>query len=562
MGVKTETLVKQVVKIEVTITRTETEALLLENNLIKQYKPKYNILLRDDKSYPYIIVSTSHPYPRIDLYRGKKIGSKKDRYFGPYPSVAAVRETLNIVQKVFKIRSCADPFFNLRRRPCLQYPMQRCTAPCVDFISDANYQKSVQEALAFLEGKNKEVIENLEHQMFEASRSLDFERAALLREQIKSVRKIQEEQHITHIRGEVDVIAFVEKEGIVCIQWLSIRHGHLLGSKTFFPQLPKEYEAYEIMEAFVSQYYLLPDNSTLIPPCIMMIPNLPVSSALTEALSQRRGKKCVLQHPMKGKKFKWLEMAENNARTSLEARLVSRTTLSQRFEALQTLLGLPSRMMRLECFDISHLRGESPVGACVVFNDQGALKSEYRCFNIKNITPGDDYAAIRQAVDRHYRYLKTHEGIFPEVLLIDGGKGQVRQALEVLETLQIQGVLVIGVAKGPSRKPGLETLILSHIDQEISLPTDAPALHLIQQIRDEAHRFAVFGHRRLRDKKKRTSLLEQIPGIGPNRRRALYLRLGGWQEVCKASIEALAKTPGMSVALAKRVYDALHESNI
>ncbi len=549
---KTMAMVAQVAGVEFTVTHTEAEALILENNLIKELAPRYNVLLRDDKSYPYIYLSGHDDYPRLGFHRGAK--RAPGRYFGPFPSAGAVRDTLSHLQKVFPVRQCEDSFFRNRSRPCLQYQIQRCTAPCVGFISPEDYRRDVQHAEKFLEGRSGEVIDELVSDMEQASSALDFERAARLRDRISSLRRIQERQYITGERGDLDVIACVGHGSQACVQVFFIRQGQNLGNKAFFPRIPPDTDETEVLSAFIARYYLGR------PAPRELLLNLPVDDAevLEEALQQQNGKAVGIRTRVRGERRRWLDMAVNNAREALQARAASTASLRRRFEELQQLLDLEEIPQRLECFDISHTRGEATVASCVVFNQEGPLKSDYRRFNIEGVIAGDDYAAMRQALTRRYTRLRKGEGVLPDLLVIDGGRGQLTQAVEVLEELQVEGVTLLGIAKGPDRKPGLEKLILADQAQEVILPPDSPALHLLQQLRDEAHRFAITGHRQRRGKARRTSSLEQVPGLGPKRRQVLLKQFGGLQGIARAGVEDLQSVHGISRELAQRIYDAFH----
>ena len=555
---KTRAMVAQVRGIEVTLTRTEGEALLLENNLIKAIKPRYNVLLRDDKSYPYIHLS-DHPFPRLSFHRGKR--RKKGRYFGPFPSAGAVRDSLSLLQKVFRIRNCENSYFRNRTRPCLQYQIDRCTAPCVNLVDERTYGEDVRHAVMFLEGKDSQVIEELAQQMEEAAGALDFESAARYRDQIAALRRVQESQYVSGDSGDLDVIAVVSDAGVTSIQLFPIRSGRSLGNKTFFPRNAEQAEPEEALGAFLSQYYLAASDGpggAVIPPEIILNRVPEGRDVLAEVLSEQAGHRVTLTSTVRGERARWLQMAVTNAEHALAGRLASRATLAQRFELLRDALGLDVTPARLECFDISHTMGEATVASCVVFDVNGPVKSDYRRFNIEGITPGDDYAAMHQALVRRFRRLKAGEGKLPDILLIDGGRGQVTQAERMLDELGVTGVMVLGVAKGPSRKPGLEHLVLSGGEGDIILAPDSPALHLIQQVRDEAHRFAITGHRQRRAKARRTSKLEEIPGLGPKRRRQLLRQFGGLQEVMRAGVEELARVHGISRQLAERIYDVFH----
>ena len=545
-------MVRQITNVEVTVTNTEAEALLLENNLIKEHRPRYNVLLRDDKSYPYIFVSTQDRFPRLGFHRGGR--QRRGRYFGPYPSAGAVRETLNLLQKLFLVRQCEDSFFQNRSRPCLQYQIKRCTAPCVGYISEDAYRVDIDHAIQFLEGKSEAVIGDLVRRMEAAAAALEYEQAGHYRDQIEALRKISERQYVSGGEGDFDILACEIRSGMACVQVFSIRGGHNLGNKSFFPSTPEGLSQGEVLGAFIGQYYL----SREIPGEILLSEAPEDEAVLEEMLALRRGRKVALSHRLRGERARWVELARRNVSHALDARLASKAGMQQRFEALQEELDLDAIPNRLECFDISHTQGEATVASCVVFNGEGPKKSDYRRFNIEGIEPGDDYAAMRQALTRRYRRLKEGEAPLPDILFIDGGKGQVRQAREVLEELQITGVSIIGVAKGEGRKPGLETLVLSGSATPTILPANSPALHLIQQIRDEAHRFAITGHRQRRAKARTTSPLEGIAGLGPKRRQTLLKHFGGQRGVSAASAEELAKVPGISRDLAQRIYDTFH----
>lgn len=550
---KTQALVRQITDIQIIVTHTETEALILENNLIKELKPRYNILLRDDKSYPYIYLSLSQQYPRLSYHRGAR--REKGRYFGPYPGAGAVRETLNILQKLFLVRQCEDSFFSNRSRPCLQYQIKRCSAPCVGKIDELSYQEDVRHAMMFLEGKDSQIINELVNKMDIASTDLAFEQAAIYRDQIANLRKVLEHQHVSGERGDMDIIACVIEGGVVCIEVFYIRAGHNLGNRSFFPQHAQESSIPEILSAFITQYYL--GNEC---PAEIIVNHEPVDlELLCEALSAASERKVLIKSKVKGERLHWLDMAISNARQDIQTRLSSSNNILQRFNSLQNELNLDSMPSRLECFDISHISGQLTVASCVVMNREGLLKSDYRRFNIDDITPGDDYAAMNQALQRRYTRLKKGEGKLPDILLIDGGKGQVKQAVAVLEELQITGVTIIGVAKGPERRPGEEWLFNPEQGGKVlRLQASSPALHLIQHLRDEAHRFAITGHRQRRQRAQNTSTLEQIPGIGAGRRHLLLKQFGGIQGVSRAGVEDLASVKGINRELAQRIYDTFH----
>ncbi len=555
--IKTQALVKNIVDIEITVTRTENEALILECNLIKKFKPHYNVLFRDDKSYPYIYIGKNHDFPRIDFYRGNK---KKDGYyFGPYPSTVAVRETIQLIQKIFKLRTCTDIFFKSRERPCLLYQIHRCTAPCVGHINQENYSESMHLAILFLQGKNEAVVNVLSNKMEAASTQKLYELAGEYRDQIASLREIQQRQYMSGHGGDVDVVGCAYHAGVACIQLLSIRHGRILGSRAYFPSLPQETSIEEIVTSFILQHYLQ-EHDQDIPREIISPCDLQDIDWLENALSERAKNKVEIAVNVRTEKKKWLETAELSAKQAVATRLVSKTNMADRFNELKIALSLKETPSRLECFDISHTMGEETVASCVVFNREGPLKSDYRRFNISGITPGDDVAAMKQALTRRYKRAQSDISKMPNILFVDGGKGQLNVALLVLEELGIhEGILLVGIAKGEGRKPGLETLIIPG-HEPLHLPIDSQALHLIQHIRDEAHRFAITGHRQRRDKKRSTSVLESIPGIGAKRRRDLLKYFGGLQAINHASLEDIAKVPGISRALAEKIYEILHSA--
>lgn len=558
---KTRVMVSYIHEIEVTVTHTENEALILENNLIKSLKPRYNVLFRDDKSYPFIFLSSEHTFPRLSVHRGAK--KRKGRYFGPYPGAGAVRETLSLLQKIFPVRQCEDSFYSNRSRACLQHQIKRCTAPCVGLISPEEYAEDVNHAVMFLQGKSNDVINQLILRMEQSSEELNFEKAAHFRDQISNLQRIQEKQYIDSEGGDEDIIATEIQNGIACVQIFSIRGGRNLGSKSFFPQNAKNAEPAELLSTFLAQYYLgdAQSQGREIPTDIILSHEIENIELMEQVLKEQSQRNVKLQAKPRGQRARWLEMAEQNVKQALLSRLNSHATVLQRYEALQNALQLDEMPTRMECFDISHTMGEATVASCVVFDANGPLKADYRRFNIEDITPGDDYAAMKQALMRRYRRLKEGEAKLPDILFIDGGKGQVTQAEEVLEELQINDVLLIGVTKGEGRNPDLDTLYLSATRRKIILPADSPALHLTQQIRDEAHRFAISGHRNRRAKKRKTSVLEGIAGLGPKRRQQLLKQFGGLQEVTRAGIEDIARVPGISKQLAKKIYDTFHMEN-
>jgi excinuclease ABC subunit C len=554
--IKTETLVEQIASIEVTVTASENEALVLEAQLIKKFKPRYNVLLRDDKSYPYIFISAHPEFPRIGIYRGAK--REKGDYFGPYPNTFAARNTVHLLYKMFLIRSCTDSFFANRSRPCLQYQIKRCSAPCVGYIDKEKYQQDLELARLFLKGKNQAVLDELIRRMDLASQDLNFELAAIYRDKIADLRRIQEQQYVFREAGNVDIIAIELKNYNACIQILYIREGQLLGNRGFFPKVPAGQPIETILFEFLSQHYLINTSTQEAPQLLLVNHAVADSDWLSSALTEQAGHKVEIKHNVRGERARWVALAEKNAYEALQSRLASHAHLIAQFEALEHFLPEIAPIQRIECFDISHTMGEATVASCVVFDRNGPLKTDYRRFNIRDIQPGDDYAAMYQALTRRYHRAKEEGTVLPDLLLIDGGTGQVTQAKKVLEELNITSIFIIGVAKGVSRKPGLEQLIIETAGTSIRLPSDSHALHLIQQVRDEAHRFAITGHRMQRDKNRRRSTLEDIPGIGPTRRRELLRQFGGLQEIKKASVEELSKVPGISQNLAQQIFDLFH----
>jgi len=555
---KSNVLVSQIARVEFTVTHTEKEALLLECTLIKSLRPRYNVLLKDDKSYPYLYFSAHPDFPRLSLYRGPK--KPEGQYFGPYPHGTAAFESLQVLQKLFTIRSCKDSFFRHRSRPCLQYQIKRCTAPCVGYINKTDYQHDIHLAILFLQGKSEDVLNQLASRMDVASQSLQFERAAGYRDKIALLRQVQEQQYVAGAKGDVDVITALIQEEFACAQVLVIREGHIMGHKTFFPSISAHIDEQELLSQFLVQYYLTTDQSYLLPKDILVNHVLHDKLLLEELLSEQLEKEVkIVAHP-RAERLRWLHMGLLNTKTSLDAHLASQLHVAQRFDALQAILSLPEKPQRLECFDVSHTQGEATVASCVVFDERGPLISQYRRFNIKDITLGDDYAALAQAITRRYAKIVEGEGQLPDILFIDGGKGQLHTASAALAALGLTTINLIGVAKGEGRKPGLETLWLDNATRSIQLVTHSPALHLIQHIRDEAHRFAITGHRLRRGNARKVSTLEEIPGIGIKRRRELLLRFGGLQAIKEASVEELAKVPGISIALAKRLVASLQQA--
>ena len=558
---KVQALVERTQVIDTTVTHTETEALLLENNLIKSLRPRYNVVLRDDKSYPYIFVADQQQYPRLGFHRGAK--REKGRYFGPYPSASAVRESLNLLQKVFPVRQCEDTFFRNRSRPCLQYQIKRCAGPCVGLVDATVYADDVRHAIMFLEGKSRLVIDDMIKRMERAAAEEDYETAALYRDRVAALKRVQERQYITREGGDADVLAVASGNGLICIEATFVRGGLNLGNKSFFPKTGAEVTPAEALAAFLPQYYLSAGGTGGRPIPARIYLNQPVADAklLEDVFSAQAGQRVAVigGGAVRGAPRRWVKMAELNAAEALRRLAQSRLSLHERFEALREAVGLEQTPERLECFDISHTMGEATVATCVVFDVNGPAKSDYRRFNIEGVIAGDDYGALRQALERRYKKIKAGDGRLPDVLFIDGGKGQLAAVQAVLDELQIGGLCLVGIAKGRERRPGAEQLFLSATGAPTILPADSPALHLIQQIRDEAHRFAITGHRQRRGRARTTSPLESIAGIGDKRRQALLKNLGGMREVARAGVEDLARIPGISPQLARRIYDAFHE---
>ena len=552
---KTEALVARIQQIDTTITANETEALLLEQSLIKANRPPYNILLRDDKSYPYVFLSSNDDFPRLGLHRGTK--RAKGRYFGPYPSAGAIRESLNLLQKAFFVRQCEDSYYRNRTRPCLQYQIKRCKAPCVGLVDAAEYAEDVRHSVMFLEGRSNALNDELTAAMEQASMALDFERAAELRDQIALLRRVQDQQNIDTEQGSADIVAAAVAPGGACVHVIMVRHGRVLGSKNHFPRVPIEQQPGEVLAAFLPQYYLGTAERE-VPAEIIVNAEHDDFAVITSALSEARGFSVSISPRVRGTRRRWQELASSNAEQSLASLLSNRQHVQQRFEALQQALQLDELPTRLECYDISHSSGEATVASCVVFGPEGPLKSDYRRFNIEGVTAGDDYAAMHQALMRRFSRIKEGEGKMPDILLVDGGKGQMNMARDVLQELAIHDLTLLGVAKGVTRKAGMETLFLNTPDNELVLPGHSPALHLIQHIRDEAHRFAITGHRQRRGKARTSSSLEGIPGVGPKRRRELLKHFGGLQELKRASAGEIAKAPGISKKLAEQIYAVLH----
>ncbi|MCG7387520.1 MULTISPECIES: excinuclease ABC subunit UvrC [Pantoea] len=554
---KTEVLVSNIHHIDVTVTHTETEALLLEHNYIKLYQPRYNVLMRDDKSYPFIFLS-GDTHPRLAYHRGAK--HAKGEYFGPFPNGYAVRETLALMQKVFPIRQCENSVYRNRSRPCLQYQIGRCLGPCVaGLVSEEEYAQQTEYVRLFLSGKDDQVLNMLVKRMEEASIGLRFEEAARLRDQIQAVRRITEKQFVSNQGDDLDVMGVAYDAGMACLHVLFIRQGKVLGSRSYFPKVPADTELAEVVQTFVGQFYLQGSEARTLPGDILLDFNLPERELLSASLSELAGRRVTIQSKPRGDRARYLKLARTNAATALTTRLSQHSTIQQRLAALAQFLEL-DKINRMECFDISHTMGEQTIASCVVFDANGPLRSDYRRYNIEGITPGDDYAAMNQVLRRRYGKALEEDKI-PDVILIDGGKGQLSQAKQVFAELEVEWdksrPILLGVAKGSDRKAGLETLFFEAEGEGVSLPPDSPALHVIQHIRDDAHNHAISGHRKKRAKVKNTSALESIEGIGPKRRQQLLKYMGGLQPLMNATVEEIANVPGISFALAEKIYHSL-----
>jgi len=549
---KTMAMVAQIANIEVTATASETEALLLEYNLIKRHRPRYNVTLRDDKSFPYLYITTQQDYPRISFYRGTR--KLPGRFFGPYPNARATRETVLLLQKLFLLRPCSDTFFANRSRPCLQYQIKRCSGPCVGLISVENYKQDVEDAIKVLEGRGAELIDDLAQRMEEAAQQLAFERAARLRDQINGIKAIHSTQSVTrNVTEDIDAVALVSRGSDHCVSIVFVRGGRNLGSSNFFPRAGLAEES-ELLSGFLSQYYLGRDA----PGEILISQPIEDADLLETTLSERLERSVQIRSGVRGVRARWLEMARTNAELGLNMRRATEATTAEQLQSVAEVFGLSAPPKRMECFDVSHTMGERTVASCVVFGPEGPLKSDYRRFNIEGLAPGDDYGAMRQALSRRYARIKKGEAPLPDLLLIDGGPGQLAEAISVLKELEIEGVCVAGVAKGADRRPGQERLFLAGEEHPRILPPDSPALHLIQRIRDEAHRFAITGHRQRRAKARTHSVLETVPGLGPRKRRELLRQFGGLQGVVRAGVDDLAKVHGIGRKLAQSIYDTLH----
>ena len=559
LSTKTIALISKVVDIQLIVTNSETEALLLEQNLIKSRKPPYNILLRDDKSYPYIYVTSDQEWPRLASHRGKRKG--RGQYFGPYPSSGAVKESLNLLQKVFKVRQCDDSYFRNRSRPCLQYQIKRCKAPCVGLVSKDEYRRDVLDSLQFLEGKSQELITSLVERMEKEAALFQFEQAADIRDQISDLRKVIEQQSVTCSEGNADIIGYAEQSGNICFNVLFVRGGQVIGSKCYFPKFRLDGTQSDYLGDFMAQFYINLSHSRDYPEEIIIPSAIAELDALSSAIIQLSGKKVNIKPRVRGERLRWLKLASKNAMQSLKTALTDNTRLHKRMKSLAEMLSLATAPQRIECFDISHTMGEATVASCVVFGPEGPLKSDYRQFNIKDVVSGDDYGAMRAALAKRYSCLSNSSSDAgrprPDLVLIDGGKGQLSTATDIMASLGLSDIPLLGVAKGVTRKPGMETLFYQM--QELSIDGYEAALLLIQQVRDEAHRFAITGHRQRRQKARNRSTLEDIPGVGNKRRSLLLKYFGGRQGILSATTAELATVPGISNRLAQQIYDFLHD---
>ncbi len=555
-SIKTAAMMEQVARVEVTVANTEAEALLLEFSLIKRHKPRFNVLLRDDKSYPYIYASTDHPFPRLRFHRGARKG--KGRYFGPYPNSRAVRKTLNELEKLFLIRNCSDSFFANRTRPCLQYQIKRCTAPCTGLISAEQYRADVDAAIQFLEGRNRSVVNTFVRRMEQAAERRDYEQAARFRDQISRLREIDAKQLVKRgDRKNLDILGFASNGALHCVTVMFIRGGAVVGSRDHFPRLPGETDRHKILNAFVAQYYLAREA----PSEIIVETAIDDARLLEPELSARAGHKVSIRARVRGDRARWLEMARTNAAQGLGLKAASNATIRRQFASLGEALAMDEAPQRIECFDVSHTSGEATVASCVVFNTGGPVKSDYRRFNLSPKAAGDDYGAMAEALRRRYEKVKGGEAPMPDLLLVDGGKGQLAAAAAVLRELDLDWLPVVAVAKGRARRPGAESLFLPGRERALKLAPDSAALLLIQQIRDEAHRFAITGHRQRRARARKTSRLEEIAGLGPTRRRELLRQFGGLQGVMAAGVDDLMRVPGIGRKLAETIYNELHLDN-
>lgn len=548
LPIKTKAMVRQIANIDVTITHTENEALILEANLIKKHKPRYNILLRDSKSYPFIRIDDSHEFPGLSFYRGER--KEAGRFFGPYPGANSVRETLKLLQKVLPVRQCDDVYFANRSRPCLQYQIKRCTAPCVGLISKEQYQQDIDLAALFLQGKDKRLNDLLIEKMETAAKALEYEQAGVYRDRINALKRVQAHQSITSGTADIDILSLAQLHGKYCVEVTFIRGGRHSGSRGYFPSVGIEQSDSEVLSAFIIQHY----HNRPAPKELIISHPLEESEPLEQLLTSQSPHKVAIAHNVRGNKKDWLAIGNLNVHERLKRHLAESDTVQNRFNELQQVFKLEEPIQRIECFDISHTQGQQTVASCVVFSNAGALKSDYRRYNIKDITPGDDYAAMQQVLQRRYKRIVAEDAALPDIVLIDGGKGQLSMAADVFDELQLSSVLLVGVAKGEGRRPGLERLFLRGQKTGIALDPHSSALHLVQQIRDEAHRFAIGGHRARRGKAQTQSVLQQIPGVGGKRRQALLKHFGGIHGVMAAGIKDLQSVPGISQEIAKKIY--------
>ncbi|ASP39787.1 excinuclease ABC subunit C [Bacterioplanes sanyensis] len=554
LNAKTVALVARIARIEITVTGSEAEALLLEQTLIKQHRPPFNILLKDDKSYPYLHLS-QHPFPRLSYRRGKRRGD--GRFFGPYPNSGAVREALNHMQKLFLLRSCEDSYFNHRSRPCLQYEIQRCSGPCVGKISQADYQRDTEHAVLFVQGKSRELMSALQQDMEQASETLQFERAAELRDQIDLVRRIQEKQHVEAEKGDADAWAWADWQGIECLHRLSFRRGRLVNSQNFFPDNPAGLDVSELMAEYLGQFYLGGHAPEGVPRDIIVDIDSELMESVVAALELSQQRRCYHVRGVRGQPRQWLHMAQENARAGAQNQLSAAQAAKQKLLDVQALLKLPETPRRIECFDISHSQGEATFASCVVYDQDGLNKSRYRRFAIKGVAAGDDYAALEQAVRRHLTRLQEQQDC-PDLLLIDGGKGQIGRIQTLLDEMGLGTIHAFGISKGETRKSGWEFLWSAGVAQPIVPDAHNDGFRLLQWVRDESHRFAITGHRKARAKSRGQSGIEALPGVGPKRRKALLLHFGSLKNMTGAAREEIARVPGISKKLADQIFAHLH----
>ena len=548
---KVEAILKEIKTIDTTVTITEREALILENTLIKKYNPKFNVLLKDGKSYPHIEVSLNHDFPKFAFHRGKK-KSKHARYFGPYPNVYAVRNTLSNLQKIFLLRNCTDSYYKNRSRPCLQFQIKRCSAPCVEKISQKDYSFNVSQAVDYLKGNDKSIIDNFINEMEKASSDQNYERAAFFRDQIANLKVIQSQQYVDGTKKvDADVISLVDQRGMHCLAVLFVRQGKILGSRSIFPSRTKYNSNQEILATSLMQFYLEHD----IPREIILNQSLEGKRVIEQALIESQNRRTKIKDRVVSYRAKWLKISVANAEESLKSKLASKASISNQLMGLTQALGSKQKLSDVVCFDVSHHMGDKSVAACVRLNEEGFSKKDYRRFNIQGVTPGDDYAAISNAVQRYYKRIKNESQDCPDLLIIDGGKGQINSVKKVLESLSIKNQMIIGIAKGDKRDPKNDRIFLEGFKKPIDMNGQDPAKFLVQSIRDEAHRFAITGHRAKKRKQLLQSDLESIEGIGPSKKRNLLTQFGGIQEVKRASVEDLLSVDGINKNLAKKIFN-------